>query len=107
MQSVPLAIGLSGKELQGVPIMVQQSLAEKNRHAQMMEVTRQNLSKLGTGPNQGFLLNFSKKFLTFFKIQLKVTNLPEEVTEDNRLLISLTQIARDKLKTRPSVVSKL
>jgi len=65
MQSVPLAIGLSGKELQGVPIMVQQSLAEKNRHAQMMEVTRQNLSKLGTGP-----------------IKLKVTNLPEEVTED-------------------------
>ena len=50
MQSVPLAIGLSGQMLQGVPIMVQQSLAEKNRHAQMMEVTRQNLSKLGTGP---------------------------------------------------------
>lgn len=65
MQSVPLAIGLSGQMLQGVPIMVQQSLAEKNRHAQMMEVTRQNLSKLGTGP-----------------IKLKVSNLPEELTED-------------------------
>ena len=49
-QSVPLAIGLSGQMLNGVPIIVQQSLAEKNRHAQMMEVTRQNLSKLGTGP---------------------------------------------------------
>ena len=50
MQSVPLAIGLSGQLLQGVPIQVQQSLAEKNRHAQMIEATRQNLSKLGTGP---------------------------------------------------------
>lgn len=65
MQSVPLAIGLSGQLLQGVPIQVQQSLAEKNRHAQMIEATRQNLSKLGTGP-----------------LKLKVSNLPEELTED-------------------------
>lgn len=64
-QSVPLAIGLSGQMLNGVPIIVQQSLAEKNRHAQMMEVTRQNLSKLGTGP-----------------AKLKVANLPEELNED-------------------------
>ena len=49
-QSVPLAIGLSGQPLNGVPIIVQQSLAEKNRHAQMMETTRANLSKLGSGP---------------------------------------------------------
>ena len=65
MQSVPLAIGLSGKELQGVPIMVQQSLAEKNRHAQMMEVTRQNLSKLGTGPIKVFIFNFLKNLYKF------------------------------------------
>ena len=66
MQSVPLAIGLSGQLLQGVPIQVQQSLAEKNRHAQMIEATRQNLSKLGTGPLKvrvkrsffGFLIDF-------------------------------------------------
>jgi len=64
-QSVPLAIGLSGQPLNGVPIIVQQSLAEKNRHAQMMETTRANLSKLGSGP-----------------IKLKVSNLPDELTED-------------------------
>merc|ERR1711953_290525 len=64
-QSVPLAIGLSGQMLNGVPIIVQQSLAEKNRHAQMMETTRANLSKLGTGP-----------------AKLKVANLPEELNED-------------------------
>ena len=49
-QSVPLAIGLSGQLLNGVPIIVQQSLAEKNRHAQMMETARANMSKMGSGP---------------------------------------------------------
>ena len=71
MQSVPLAIGLSGQLLQGVPIQVQQSLAEKNRHAQMIEATRQNLSKLGTGPlkvrveRSFFFIDF--EFLVKFK----------------------------------------
>ena len=33
VQSVPLALGLSGQKLLGVPISVQQSQAEKNRAA--------------------------------------------------------------------------
>ena len=66
MQSVPLAIGLSGQLLQGVPIQVQQSLAEKNRHAQMIEATRQNLSKLGTGPLKVWFIQGSSEVFWLF-----------------------------------------
>ena len=69
-QSVPLAIGLSGQPLNGVPIIVQQSLAEKNRHAQMMETTRANLSKLGSGPIKvsfhAQLIHLISKLIHFF-----------------------------------------
>lgn len=64
-QSVPLALGLSGQAVNGIPIMVQQSQAEKNRHAQMVESNRQNLTKIGNGP-----------------LKLKVTNLMDELTEE-------------------------
>jgi RNA-binding protein 39 len=49
-QSVPLALGLNGQQVNGIPIIVQQSQAEKNRHAQMVESAKQTLSKLGNGP---------------------------------------------------------
>ena len=49
-QSVPLALGLSGQPVNGIPILVQQSQAEKNRHAAMVESAKQTLSKLGNGP---------------------------------------------------------
>jgi len=64
-QSVPLALGLNGQPVNGIPIIVQQSQAEKNRHAQMVESAKQTLSKLGNGP-----------------IKLKVTNLIDEITEE-------------------------
>jgi RNA-binding protein 39 len=64
-QSVPLALGLNGQQVNGIPIIVQQSQAEKNRHAQMVESAKQTLSKLGNGP-----------------IKLKVTNLIDEITEE-------------------------
>jgi len=64
-QSVPLALGLTGQPLNGIPILVQQSQAEKNRHAQMMESARANLSKLGSGP-----------------LKLKVSNLIPELNEE-------------------------
>jgi len=64
-QSVPLALGLSGQPINGIPIMVQQSQAEKNRHAQMIDQARQNLNKLGSGP-----------------LKLKVSNLIDELTEE-------------------------
>ncbi|XP_022526384.1 RNA-binding protein 39b isoform X5 [Astyanax mexicanus] len=44
--SVPLAIGLTGQRLLGVPIIVQASQAEKNRAAAAL----QNLQKGGAGP---------------------------------------------------------
>ncbi|KAM4709513.1 putative RNA-binding protein 23 [Discoglossus pictus] len=46
IQSVPLAIGLSGQRLLGVPIIVQASQAEKNRLAAMAN----NLQKGNAGP---------------------------------------------------------
>lgn len=46
IQSVPLAIGLTGQRLLGVPIMVQASQAEKNRLAAMAN----NLQRGNTGP---------------------------------------------------------
>ncbi|XP_020018443.1 probable RNA-binding protein 23 isoform X2 [Castor canadensis] len=46
MQSVPLAIGLTGQRLLGVPIIVQASQAEKNRLAAMAN----NLQKGSGGP---------------------------------------------------------
>ncbi|XP_072818912.1 probable RNA-binding protein 23 isoform X5 [Vicugna pacos] len=46
MQSVPLAIGLTGQRLLGVPIIVQASQAEKNRLAAMAN----NLQKGSAGP---------------------------------------------------------
>ena len=45
-ESVPLAIGLTGQKLLGVPIIVQPSQAEKNRAANMGMVT----PKGATGP---------------------------------------------------------
>jgi len=64
-QSVPLALGLNGQPVNGIPIIVQQSQAEKNRHAQMVESAKQTLSKLGNGP-----------------IKLKITNLIDEISEE-------------------------
>jgi len=46
IQSVPLAIGLTGQRLLGVPIIVQASQAEKNRLAAMAN----NLQKGNSGP---------------------------------------------------------
>ncbi|XP_010179300.1 PREDICTED: probable RNA-binding protein 23, partial [Mesitornis unicolor] len=46
IQSVPLAIGLTGQRLLGVPIIVQASQAEKNRLAAMAN----NLQKGSAGP---------------------------------------------------------
>lgn len=48
IQSVPLAIGLTGQRLLGVPIIVQASQAEKNRLAAMAN----NLQKGNSGPKR-------------------------------------------------------
>ncbi|XP_012668287.2 probable RNA-binding protein 23 isoform X1 [Otolemur garnettii] len=51
IQSVPLAIGLTGQQLLGVPIIVQASQAEKNRLAAMAN----NLQKGSSGPMHLFV----------------------------------------------------
>ncbi|XP_061036608.1 probable RNA-binding protein 23 isoform X4 [Eubalaena glacialis] len=51
IQSVPLAIGLTGQQLLGVPIIVQASQAEKNRLAAMAN----NLQKGSGGPMRLFV----------------------------------------------------
>ncbi|XP_004694712.1 PREDICTED: probable RNA-binding protein 23 [Condylura cristata] len=57
IQAVPLAIGLTGQQLLGVPIIVQASQAEKNRLAAMAS----NLQKGSSGPGRLYVgaLHFS------------------------------------------------
>lgn len=50
VQSVPLAMGLTGQRVMGRPIVVHHSQAEKNRHSEKLEQARKNLMKKGTGP---------------------------------------------------------
>ena len=50
VQSVPLAMGLTGQRVMGRAIVVHHSQAEKNRHSEKLEQARKNLMKRGTGP---------------------------------------------------------
>jgi len=47
VESVPLALGLGGQKLLGVPIVVQPTLAERNRAA---NATQESMAKTGSGP---------------------------------------------------------
>lgn len=64
IQSVPLAIGLTGQRLLGVPIIVQVSQAEKNRLAAMAS----NLQRCNTGPMRLYVgslhFNITEEMLT-------------------------------------------
>ena len=50
VQSVPLAMGLTGQRVLDRAIVVHHSQADKNRHSEKLEEARRNLMKKGTGP---------------------------------------------------------
>lgn len=70
VQSVPLAMGLTGQRVLGRAIVIHHSQADKNRHSEKLEQARQNLMKKGTGP-----------------YKLKVSNIHETVTEEQLKMI--------------------
>ena len=71
VQSVPLAMGLTGQRILGRAIVVHHSQGDKNRHSEKLEQARQNLMKKGTGP-----------------YKVKVANLHPTVTEEQLKMIS-------------------
>ena len=71
VQSVPLAMGLTGQRILGRAIVVHHSQGDKNRHSEKLEQARQNLMRKGTGP-----------------YKVKVANLHPTVTEEQLKMIS-------------------
>merc|ERR1711935_1255913 len=71
VQSVPLAMGLTGQRVLERAIVVHHSQGDKNRHSEMLEQARKNLMKKGTGP-----------------YKVKVSNLHPTVTEEQLKMIS-------------------
>ena len=87
VQSVPLAMGLTGQRVLERAIVVHHSQGDKNRHSEMLEQARKNLMKKGTGP---YKVKVSNLHPTVTEEQLKMISEPfgriEKVTKEYRRL---------------------
>ena len=69
VQSVPLAMGLTGQRVLGRAIVVHHAQADKNRHSEKLEQAKKNLMKAGTGP---YKIRVDKLHKTVTEEQLKM-----------------------------------